>query len=495
MVYSRKNKTLVALMVLTVMALTLALGACTDTNSFVPNTFIPTVESVDSNGGVAVRVNAADGDWIYYVNNYQSSNTIKNEYTDEVKDGQIVRIKVSDLEELIEMYYDKNDSDAILSISKKLYEKAQIVVPYVVYSGNTEATAGEGIFVFGDRLYYRTPNYNLDAQGYAKNEELLINSCKLNGSDTQTHLVLADNTTSVYLCEVDSKVYAVYTAKEDGVDEHGDEQEFTYAYFADLSTTNAEGVRVSKENQSVSSFKFDQFGGVASYLDKDGALCSFVVGNGEEKVLIEKQDNVTIVPVSTSGTWIYYTKDSDLLHVDGIYAIDASATNPTETTVFATNDYLTGTLSATYVAFNNGTTNSIVVTATLVPLSTPTTYDLFILTQGSTEKDFVLAEDSNTSKLTLVGIGGEAGKTLYYTDADNYLYSVDLTANEYEAVCHTNYIPQPDIWATYDVCGEYTFLFNSNGDVVITVEDKENSGTYISIALEYIVYEDEEEAE
>ena len=104
MVYSRKNKTLVALMVLTVMALTLALGACTDTNSFVPNTFIPTVESVDSNGGVAVRVNAADGDWIYYVNNYQSSNTIKNEYTDEVKDGQIVRIKVSDLEELIEMY-------------------------------------------------------------------------------------------------------------------------------------------------------------------------------------------------------------------------------------------------------------------------------------------------------------------------------------------------------------------------------------------------------
>ena len=140
MVYSRKNKTLVALFILSVMALTLVLGACTPNNTFVPNTFIPTVESVESNGGVAVRVNATDGDWIYYVNNYQGSDTITNAYTTDIKDGQIIRIKVSDLADLVNMYYDENDDDVVLSISKALYEKAQVVVPYVVATGNTTTT-------------------------------------------------------------------------------------------------------------------------------------------------------------------------------------------------------------------------------------------------------------------------------------------------------------------------------------------------------------------
>lgn len=493
MVYSRKNKTLVALFILSVMALTLVLGACTPNNTFVPNTFIPTVESVESNGGVAVRVNATDGDWIYYVNNYQGSDTITNAYTTDIKDGQIIRIKVSDLADLVNMYYDENDDDVVLSISKALYQKAQVVVPYVVATGNTTTTEGEGIFVFGDRLYYRTNNYNLDTQGYAKTEEMLINSCKLNGSDTQTHLVLKDRATAVRLTQVDGKVYAVYTAKEKGTDEHGNEADFTYAYCADLSQANATAVRMSKENQSVSSFRYDEYGFVASYLDKDGALCSFLPGDSQETVLIEKQDNVTFVPVSANNGWIYYTKTSDLLHVDGIYAINAKATNPQEQVVFATSSYLTGTLSATYVAYNNGTENCIAVTATIVPLASPITYDLFVLTQSSSEKDFILPEDSNTLALTLVGVGGENGNVLYYTDSNSYLYTVDLSQNEYEVVKHSNTIPQESSWATYDVCGEYVFLFNSNGDIILTTENKEESGSFISIGLEYIVYEEEEE--
>ena len=62
------------------MLLVTVLGACTPTAAFKPFS-LPTTNDVDGNGGIAVRY----GDYILYVNGYQSDATVANSYSDEIR--------------------------------------------------------------------------------------------------------------------------------------------------------------------------------------------------------------------------------------------------------------------------------------------------------------------------------------------------------------------------------------------------------------------------
>lgn len=64
------------LLVALVLCATLLFAACNPANAFVP-VEIPAEAQVEGNGGIAVKY----GDWIYYVNGYESSATANNAYT------------------------------------------------------------------------------------------------------------------------------------------------------------------------------------------------------------------------------------------------------------------------------------------------------------------------------------------------------------------------------------------------------------------------------
>lgn len=141
--------------------------------------------TVSSNGGFLVE----KGDYIYFVNGIESY-TATNTYGTPVK-GSIMRISKQD-------FADRN------------YTDVDIVVPNVVYSGNSNA----GIFIYGDYVYYSTPSTEKNSDGEVLYTKLDFKSTKLDGTETMKgyYLQLEDNTTEYRYVEVDGTVYLVYVA-------------------------------------------------------------------------------------------------------------------------------------------------------------------------------------------------------------------------------------------------------------------------------------------
>ncbi|MCX4286231.1 MAG: hypothetical protein OSJ68_02900, partial [Clostridia bacterium] len=189
------KKTFIFVVVL-VMLVAVLLTACDGNKKFTP-VEMPEKGEVEGNGGVAVKY----GDWIYYVNGYQSSVSAENTYVNvEARAGAIARIKVADLEALFAVHEETiTSSEKTKKIASLVKEKAQIVVPNFYHSGNTAEVGLNGIFIFDDRLYITTPNTELTAGGNAQTNQLVLTSYKLDGRDPQQHFTFTNNAAKIML--------------------------------------------------------------------------------------------------------------------------------------------------------------------------------------------------------------------------------------------------------------------------------------------------------
>lgn len=139
---------------------------------------------VTSNGGFVVQ----KGDYIYFINgsaDYSADNT----YGDVVK-GSLMRITVSALE----------SGD---------YSSAQTVVPLLVVSQDFTS----GVYIYGDYVYYATPNTLGTMQGEVQSSYLDFKSTRLDGTGTMRHyyVQVTDNATVYrYVQAEDGTVYLVY---------------------------------------------------------------------------------------------------------------------------------------------------------------------------------------------------------------------------------------------------------------------------------------------
>ncbi len=156
---------------------TLAITACD--NSFTPLGNIPQGE-VSSNGGFIVE----KGDYLYFINGVETY-TSDNTYGNVVK-GALMRAKKSDL---------AAGNGA-----------GETVVPSLMVASDYTA----GIFVYGERVYYATPNNVKNTQGVIESEYLAFKSAKLDGSDVQSYFTLADNATVYRFVEKNGTVYMLY---------------------------------------------------------------------------------------------------------------------------------------------------------------------------------------------------------------------------------------------------------------------------------------------
>ena len=137
-------------------------------------------DTVKSNGGFAVE----KGNYVYFINGVETY-TSDNTYGSPVK-GALMRIGKSDLAQ------------------KK--NTAETVVPSLMVASDYTS----GIYIYGDRVYYATPNSDRNMQGVVENSYLNFNSAKLDGSDVKTYFNVESNSTVYRYVQAGDAVYVLY---------------------------------------------------------------------------------------------------------------------------------------------------------------------------------------------------------------------------------------------------------------------------------------------
>ncbi len=164
----------------------LSLAAC-GTDFKTPQGGPAASDAVESNGGFVV----AKGNYYYFINGVESY-TADNTYGTPVK-GALYRIKKEDV--------------------KAKRNTAERVVPSIMSSGTY--TNG-GIYVYGDRVYYTTPNDVRDpVSGEIDSSVLRFQSAKLDGSDIKDYFTLTNNSAEYRFVEKGDAVYVLYVDSND----------------------------------------------------------------------------------------------------------------------------------------------------------------------------------------------------------------------------------------------------------------------------------------
>ncbi len=164
-----------------------------------------TDDPVVSNGGMAVL----KGDYVYFVNGYKSFSGLTKD-VDNVWGKQVIssiyRTKVSDLNEIA------HDENGFL-------EKAEVVVPQIV------GTENSNFYIFGDYIYYATPNMQVDKNGNLLNARSNLCRININGQNnkvlyttettlTQTNWTMYELDGTVYLLAYDNnKIISINASK------------------------------------------------------------------------------------------------------------------------------------------------------------------------------------------------------------------------------------------------------------------------------------------
>ncbi len=471
------NKTFKKSLIILVACLMLALvvfAACNNEDTFKPvATDGISGQTAEGNGGIAVKY----GDYIYYVNGHQSSNTTDNSYTNTVRSGSIVRVKASKIDDIVALNdEDLSSTEKTERIETAVKENVQIVIPCYYYSTNTTTTSIAGIYIFNDRLYITTPNQALTDGGQTMNNQLVLESYKLDGSDRQQHHVIAGESwststagTEIMLSEVSGQVYATYVLE-----------------------SNLHSVKVSDGTDAViaeeiSNAKIDGANNVVFYQNEDGEICQYNVGATEGKVLVAKVDTdeskLTYTITAVSDGYVYYTQaDSVNSTLDGktVYYAHFDGTNVVNGAVLnaSLSSYLGWGAKAIYVDDEtHGSTTA----------KTYTVYATYV-ENGETKKDKLF--DSRDS-ITLVKV--EKG-LLYYT-ADGVTYTLELgTTNPVVFYAKDLSSSTTTGWAQADVIGKYTFALST--DVVkVTVYNAETKKNSTSTNITLVEEVEEEDAE
>ena len=471
------NNTSIKKSIIILVALLLCLSvifvACDGSNAFKPldNVTDPGGEAV-GNGSAAVKY----GDYLYYVNGSQSSVSANNEYTNEIRTGAIVRIKLSDIEGLIKIAEDNKDKDITSAnlkkeIAKELRTKAQMVVPNFYYSANTTTTDINGIYILGGRIYITTPNPELTAGGNSQTSQLLVRSYKLDGSDMKTHFTFTSNSAQILLSQSEGSVYV--TAFVDNA-------------IRSIKLGDTEKAAVDTEIcKTATSVNFEKSTSSVYYLDNKSNICQFVAGSDKATIL---QSNVqteegdehkdhnhaqyTYTIKSVNNGEVFYTKaDSKDSVFDNKILYKTSANGEV-----AVSDALP---DSSYIGYGSG-----LLYVEKKTVAGVTLYGLTLTTDSkataSAEK-VVLSAVQNDKSITLDKI---VGNTLYYT-ADSVYYSVDLSASTFT---HTPLAYSLDssssVWYKPVIVDNYVITLSSGGITAVKFKPEEkNNSESVSLLL------------
>ena len=146
--------------------------------------------AVTSNGGFVVQKGEGDNAWFYFINGVETSSS-DNTYGS-VGKGALMRIS-------------KKDLDAGNNA-------AETVVPELMVAGDYTA----GLFIYGDYVYYATPNTLRNLDGEVESDYLNFRRASLDGSAmTDYYVQVSSNTTEYRFVEENGVVYLLYLDSTD----------------------------------------------------------------------------------------------------------------------------------------------------------------------------------------------------------------------------------------------------------------------------------------
>lgn len=462
----KSTKSAIFTVVAVLMVVTVMLTACNGT-AFKP-VEMPASATPEGNGGNVVKY----GEWLYYVNGYQSSTTGENTYQQvEARTAAIARIKIVDLESLFAVYDDDKfttSSSRTKEIARIVAEKAEIVVPKYYYSNNTTTTQINGIYIFNDRLYMLTPNDELTAGGNSLTNQSVLTSFKLDGSDEQRHYTFESNSAQVLFSEKDGKLLA------------------TYIMSSEIGCINVNEKSSVAKIEKISNAQMDVAGQAVFYTNEDKAICKLNAGEAEGKVLVsnEKDSSVTYTISNVNNGYVYYTKaDTNNSSVDGTHVYYAKE-GLTETATA----WESSAPSANWYGYNE----TIVYATSEAGDENVTLYGIYVLTNsdGSARKQIVNPQQ-NDSAITFNRLEGDI---LYYT-SNNVAYKVDLSAETPAPEAIGLSLASANGWSVPDIV--YADGFNyvitlGNGSVSAVKFDKETKSNSSSATITIVEPVEEE---
>ncbi len=446
------------------MCLATVLTACGSTDTYTPNLTMPASKQVTSNGGPAVLC----GEYIYYVNGYQSSSSVEPTYVKPATLGNIVRVKKADIDAIFaELALNKDGvtTTTIASdVADAMREKAELVstdVVYSAFSASSSATTTAGLYIFGDYIYYTTPNQHLAANGSKLTTQLVLKRCKLDGTASEELVVLENNSATMQFVEKDGAVYAIYV--------DGD------ALYCVEAKADAKATEVST---GVSTPYFD---GANVYYMADGKIMYYTLGSEAKEMKVEpavKDENVeyTYTVKAVNNGYVYYTYTA----------------SPSE---FAFNKvyYTTADENVNGVAYESTTdlstlyfykTNAIkVISATA---QGKTVYGIELRDSQGTVTKTLIDERNNDKTITINKIEGNS--LIYTMDSVTYKQNLDNLESSAEAIAYSLGTTNTG-WAMPDMVGEYVFTISSSAVNVVKfdAEKKANqklaSGSVVTINI------------
>lgn len=465
------------LLVAALLCITVALAACSE-KPFTPNFTANSGEAVGSNGGIAVTY----GDYVYYVNGYESNVNAENTYVDTndaPRIGSVVRIHKDKLAEAIAINENSDLSSSKKSeeIAKLVRENTDVVVPNIYYSGNSTTPELNGIFIFNNRLYILTPNDQLTAGGNPQTTQSVLMSFDLNGANAKRHFTFTSNAAQVWLYQDGNDVKATYLLNSE-------------LHVLDVASGEDVAIKNSKgENETVSTVKFDvsenSLGQCIFFLDSDGSICKLAKGATQKTVLVDnsvgedEEAQFTYTISSVSNGFVYYTvADSQNSSLDG-------------TQLFYTNSVVENgnhkvALDTANVPTYGWKDNKVIV----VRQNDSGYYGLYVITEANGSKAVTaLLPGFNASSISINKIDGD---DVYYTAA-SVMYKKNLAeffadGADVEALAETLGTPyaysmstSATGWALPDVVmiGDVSYVFSLSNDSVSVVkfdaEKKTNS--------------------
>ena len=461
---------------------------------------LPETATVGSNGGIAVTY----GEWIYYVNGYESSVNAANSYVDTQsapRIGSVLRIKSTYIAEALKIQKDDNltSSQKTKDIAELIRKNAEIVIPRIYYSANTTTAYFNGIYIFDNRIYILTPNDELTAGGNSQTTQSVLMSYDLGGGNEQRHFTFSSSSSNGNTAQI--KLYD---------DPNSSSHQVMATYLLDnklhvlkLGKTENETVhtQVTKDDETVSSVNFVENGNRVFYINANGAICQLVDGDTTEQVVVKNAEDwkISYTISSVANTYVYYTIayennstiDNKVLYWAEYDKATADADHKTEAEYAATRKVAVDTSNVTAKGWKE---NNVVI----VRQTDSGYYGLYIISDKSGTTTTLLKPGYNKDSIAINKIVGDelyytAGGVTYIKNLNDFVKDGKVEANaDKETSLGTPYAysmsTSPTGWALPDIVtvGEHTYMFTfGTGSVSVVEFDsvKKTNSTSATITL------------
>lgn len=384
-------------------------------------------DNVTSNGGLAVQ----KGNYLYFVNGYVSNSNLsgKDNNYGEAKNGAIYRAKLvnGELQYKVTVDEDGNETKELIDV--------ELLVPMIAGFEYTN------LYVFGETLYFATPNTEKDSTGKTRFDLTDIYAVSINGGSVK-RIVKALNLSSsndYKFNYLDGKVYLTYLNNNNlyNVRIKGKKVENTTKIASKVSS-----FAISETNDGSEYYVYYS----RSFNDNEHGVTGNVLAKTELKTnneIILCSDNKNTFSVKkVINDKIYYTRTNKEITNSYIYS-----KNLTDFLNSEEKQYTVVSYSNNQFIFDLGTgyTNGIIVNEK--------SKLLFLTGISNLENDIITLYDG---EFTVLGIYGEF---IYGQDADSNLIRVNIQTKNSEVLVSNEVSFSYDMKTNFDYNSGYAYYY------------------------------------